>query len=106
MATVSRGNSDQIVEQIRTALEAYEGAHPNARVDLYRQNTVSVRIRVVDPDFLGVDKPTRHANVWNHLQGLPEDVVGDISMLLLLTPQEMKGSFSNLEFEDPVPSIL
>lgn len=60
----------------------------------------------MDASFQGLDKPGRHAKVWHYLQQLPEDVQGDVSMLLLLTPEETKMSFANLEFDDPVPSIL
>ena len=39
-------------------------------------------------------------------QEFPEDVQSDISLLLLLTPDETKASMVNFEFDDPLPSRL
>lgn len=106
MAVKVRGKSDKIIDDIVQALKAYQTANKKAKIDVYRQNPVSVRIRIVDPAFQSLDKPTRHSQVWRYLEQLPEDVQGDISMLLLLAPQEVKTSFANLEFEDPITSSL
>ncbi len=103
---IPRGKSDQIIEQIKGELEAYEAAHGNAKIDVYRQNPVSVRIRVIDPSLKGLDRPERHNKVWPYLEKLPEDVQSDISMLVLLTPDEVENSFANLEFDDPIQSVL
>jgi len=37
---------------------------------------------------------------------LPEEVLSQISLLVLLTPAEMKKSLANFEFEHPVPSTI
>jgi hypothetical protein len=75
-------------------------------VKAYRYNSASIRVRVVDPCFDGLDPARREAKVLKLLKQLPEDVQSDITMLLLLTPDEMSGSLLNLEFEDPSPSML
>jgi stress-induced morphogen len=103
---VLRGRSDQTIDRIIEALRAYEADHPRAQIDLYRQNSVSVRVRIVDPDFAGRNKVERSKIVWNYLRNLPEDVQADISMLVLLVPDETAMSFANLDFEDPIPSSL
>lgn len=103
---VPRGESDTTLKQIAEILEAYQADHDRAQVDVYRQNPVSVRIRIIDPDFRGLDKSQRHAAIWRLLEQLPEDVQADISMLVLLAPSEASTSLANLEFEDPVPSRL
>lgn len=103
---VSRGISDATLEQITAILKAYQAEHDRAQVDVYRQNSVSVRIRIIDPDFHGLERSQRHAVVWRLLEQLPEDVQADISMLVLLAPNEEASSIANLEFEDPVPSRL
>lgn len=103
---IPRGNSDVVIEKIIAALVAYERDHPRAQIDIYRQNSVSVRVRIIDPDFSGLGKPQRSRLAWNYLSALPEDVQSDISTVLLLTPDETKMSFANFEFEDPVPSKL
>lgn len=95
-----------ILEKIIEALELYESEHPHANIDLYRQNSVSVRIRIIDPDFSGLGKSQRSQIAWRYLGTLAEDVQSDISTVLLLTPDETTKSFANLEFNDPIPSRL
>jgi len=56
---IPRGNSDGIIDQIIAALDGYEADHARAQINLYRQNSVSVRVRIVDPDFAGQGKPQR-----------------------------------------------
>ena len=105
MITV-RKRSDGRISAIKKALQAYDAEHPNCRIDLYRQNSVSVKIRIIDPDFKGVDKGTRHDRVWKYLEDLSEELLSEISILLLLTPDETAGSFANEDFENPIPSRL
>ena len=87
-------------------LRAYEADHPRSAIDLYRQNPVSVRVRIVNPDFAGKRKGDRNRIVWTYLDELSDDMQSDISTLILLTPEETKMSFANFEFDDPVPSTL
>jgi stress-induced morphogen len=101
-----RGKSDETIDAIKAALAKYEGEHQGAQISLYRQNSVSVRVRIIDPSFDGKSKPERNDLVWKYLADLSDDEQSDISMLLLLTPSETKQSFANFEFEDPVPSKL
>jgi len=103
---VPRGTSDSVINSLKSALEAYSIHHAQALIDLYRQNRVSVRIRIIDPDFRGLERSERNRQVWNYLQGLPEEIQSDVSMLLLLTPEETDKSLGNVEFEDPLPSRL
>lgn len=103
---IPHDKSDSIVDQIKEALCDYDSEHPGARIDLYRQNSVSVRLRIVDPGFDGQSKPNRSAIVWQYLAKLPEDVQSDISMVLLLTPEEQPTSFANTMFDNPQPSRL
>lgn len=102
---VCRGTHDEVIDQIIEALRAYEVDHPKAQIDLYRQNPVSVRIRIIDPDFSRVTRPRRHEQIWKYLDELSEEVQSDISTILLLTPKESKLSFANFEFEEPVTSL-
>ena len=48
-----RGKSDEVIDRIVEALQEYQADHPGRRIDLYRQNAVSVRVRIVDPEFAG-----------------------------------------------------
>jgi hypothetical protein len=104
--SIPRGTSDDVLARITEALRSYEADHPRARIDLYRQNSVSVRVRIIDPDLARLSRPERHQLAWKYLDQVPDEVQSDISTLLLLTPEETKNSFANLEFEDPVPSKL
>lgn len=101
---ISRGESDPVIDRMMEAIRAYEADHPNARIVLYRQNPVSVRVRIIDPDLAGRNKIERSKEAWKYLDSLPDEVQSDFSSLILLAPAETKMSFANLEFEDPVPS--
>lgn len=103
---IHHGRSDGAMDEIVAALRAYEAAHSAAQIDLYRQNSVSVRIRVVDPELADLDRVSRHDEIWKFLDSLSEDRASEISMLLLLSPDEIDESFANIEFEDPLPSRL
>jgi hypothetical protein len=72
----------------------------------YRQNPFSLRARIIDPDFAGVGLAERHDAVWRLLEGLPEESQSQMSVLLLLTPEETAQSMANLEFDHPTPSDL
>ncbi len=104
--TIPRGKSDEVIDKIMAALRTYEADHPRAQIDLYRQDSVSVRVRIIDPDFAGQGKPQRSQQAWKYLGQLPEEEQSDISTVLLLTPDETKMSFANFEFNDPIPSKL
>src|SRR5262249_33552059 len=70
---VTCGQSDDIIDKIILALRVYEADHPRAQIDLYRQNPVSVRLRIIDSDFGGQGKPQRSQQVWRYLGQLPEE---------------------------------
>ena len=101
-----RGTSDSSLQAVKDAIEGYEKKHPGAEVVVYRQSLVSIRVRIVDPDFAGMNKGDRHNTVWHLLDELPEDVQSQVSVLLLLAPEETKMSFANYDFEHPLPSGL
>ena len=98
-----RGVSDEILDQVIAVLRKYESDHPDAVIDLYRQNSVSIQMRIMDPAFRGMSKKQRNDLVWDYLDTLADEAQGDISMLVLLDPSEREKSFSNLEYEDPFP---
>ena len=103
---ISRGTTDEILEEIRTVLISYLRDHPSAMIDLYRHNSASVRVRIIDPDFSAMSRKDRNNLVWKYLDPISDDAQADISMLVLLAPKEVEKSMGNLEFEDPVPSGL
>jgi stress-induced morphogen len=106
MSIAVRGTGDSFTDQVLDALGNYESLHPGAEIEVYRRNSVSIRVRIVDPEFLGISRSERHEIVWRFLEKLPEEVQSQVSLLLLLTPEETKTSFANLEFDNPIPSSL
>lgn len=97
---------DKLLKAIVTALDQYQANHPGAEIEAYRQNSVSVRIRIVDPSFKGQSRAEREDDVWAALNQLPDETVAEVSLLLLLTPDEAKKSFANQEFDNPIPSWI
>jgi hypothetical protein len=77
-----------------------------AEVRAYQQNSRSIRARVIDPRFEGKSFTERERLVLPYLASLPIDVQADVTMLLLLTPDEVGESLVNLEFEQPLQSQL
>ncbi len=83
------------------------------RVDSYRYNSASIRVRVIDPRFDGLKIEKRHAMIEPHLDQLPERTQADIISLFALAPSELEQKpetlrqfVKNVEFDDPSPSIL
>jgi hypothetical protein len=83
------------------------------RVDAYRYNSASIRVRVIDPRFEGLPVEERDAMVEPHLSQLPERTQADIMNLFTFAPSELRQSpktlrefLQNAEFDDPSPSIL
>src|SRR5207237_73626 len=75
--------------------------------EVYRYNSASIRVRVVSSRFAKQDRVERSEWVYPILEeNLPEDTWQDITMILLLTPDEMSESLTNMEFEKPTPSRL
>ncbi len=99
-------DEDEEVRAILNVLESHKISHPDTEIVSYRQNSGSIRIRIIDPDFRKLDKALRHDQVWEILEQLPEDIQSQITVLLLLTPEEVKTSFANMDFENPIPSRL
>jgi len=97
---------DPVLRRIVDALDAYATAHPDAVIEAYRHNSVSVRIRILSSEFAGRSRAEREEEVWAALEKLPDETVSEVSLLLLLTPEEAKNSFASSEFDDPIPSKL
>jgi hypothetical protein len=95
--------TDQAVRKIQDALRRhYQPLHPQARIDVYRYNSASIRIRVIDPDFKDKDMTERDDEVWVILKKhVPTPPLDEVNLILLLTPAETKTSLMNQEFENP-----
>ncbi len=104
MAT--RGNnSDRSVQHVLQVLRSQYGTqHAKAKIEAYRYNSASIRIRIIDPDFKGLSLIERESLIDSILDTLPEDIRAEITLLLLLTPAERKRSLGSMTFDDPTPS--
>ena len=98
---------DPCAHQIEQLLKArYVAQHRKAKVKAYRYNSASIRVRIINPDFAGQTIPERENAVWSILDTLPEDVRSEITVLLLVTPEESKTSLMSMEFDHPTSSKL
>ncbi len=83
------------------------------RVDAYRYNAASLRVRVVDSRFESLPRDERDTIVEPFIDQLPAVTQSDIVTLVLLAPSEFeqasttfRESMLNSEFENPSPSML
>ncbi len=87
--------------------------HKFEKVDAYRYNSASIRVRVIDPHFEGLSQEKRDAMVEPYLEQLPERTQADIMSLFTFAPSELQQTPSsfrefllNTEFDHPSPSML
>jgi len=100
MAKILRGSQDAMVKGLKKALKAYEDQFPGSSGALYRQNRADVRVRIIDERFAGMSRWRRHNQVWKFLADIVgDDIISEVSTLILLPPTELKSSFANLDFE-------
>ena len=83
------------------------------KVDAYRYNSASIRVRVIDGRFEGVPAEKRERMLEPYLKQLPERTQADIMSLFTFAPSELKETqkasreaLLNAEFDDPSPSML
>lgn len=100
---VKKNNRDKCLRQLVGVLEEFDKRHPKSEIDAYRYSDVSVRVRIVSPHFKGQSRAEREEEIWELLSHIPEDVVAELSLLLLLAPEEKAKSLANFEFENPTP---
>lgn len=76
------------------------------RVDAYRLNPASIRIRIIDPKFEGKKGSERQDLVFPVIDKLPKRTREDILLLLTLAPSEVgkvnRHALINLEFDNPL----
>jgi stress-induced morphogen len=101
---IPRGASDSAVGEVIQKLGRYQADHPAAEIEVYRQNQASIRVRVIDPAFRTLSRSERSKMVWPLLRELPEETLSEVSMVLLISPEEKETSMVSREFDDPLPS--
>lgn len=98
-------------ETTRTLYQAIRKAFPEVPDDIervvYRYNPVAIRVKVVSKRFEGKDTDQRERMVMRALKTVPSNIVDDITMLLMFTPEEEnEPHLLSEEFEDPNGSRL
>jgi stress-induced morphogen len=92
---------------VKSALDQYEQQFRGAEAALYRQNSGSIRVRVIDDRFAGMPKSRRHDLAWQFLADrVGDEAMSEVSLLLLLPRSELGSSLMNVEFEHPTDSRL
>jgi hypothetical protein len=83
------------------------------RVDAYRYNSASIRVRVIDSRFEGMSREQRDALVEAQLDKLPPETQRDIVTLFTFAPSELVQTpatssefMLNTEFDNPRPAML
>lgn len=103
-AKKKKTNETEVIEDfLRKELHVYSQDYPPKA---YRYNPASIRVRVVSELFRGKSRGEREDMVLPLIRKLPKRIQEDITVLLLVPPEELKESLMNLEFEHPSPSVL
>lgn len=91
-------------EKIKTARtrrleKSFRARFPGTEV--YESDPYSIRLRIVDERFRGLNQVERERLVWPLLMALPEPIQQDMSIVLLLAEEELATSTMNRVFENP-----
>ena len=92
---------DRVLEGVRDALSQFKLAHPKAKIDCYRQSKSNIRLRVIDESYAGQLIKSRHQSLWKVLENLSLEDRNQVTLMVLLTPEETADSIVNYEFENP-----
>jgi len=107
MARIARGAHDPVVDALLGALNDYEGQFSGSEGSSTVRIPAPFACESSTAALPGMPRSRRHDDVWQFLsQRLDEDVMSEVSTLLLLPPAELGRPWRNMEFEDPVPSSL
>lgn len=94
--------TDRGLREFKVATEGYVRSSPRAQVTLVREDEFLIRLRIVDPAFHRLSNEQRIQRVWPYLENLPDDILNELSVLLLVSPKEAKSPFSRQGFEQPL----
>lgn len=86
--------------------EKFPGYSEEFPPEAYRHNSVSIRVRLVHDEFRDTTRSAREQRVLPIIRTLAEETQQDITVLLLLAPNEVESSMMNVEFEHPVESRI
>lgn len=101
--------NDAETDFVRARAEHWLQSHGfvSARVDVYRKIPGhSIRVRIVHSRFTDRLIEDRDRMTDGLLSDVPEEIDRDITLVLLLGPEELEADFMNAEFDNPVPAYL
>lgn len=101
---VPYGDCDPTLESICRLLSRYSEQHPGSRCEAYRRNPWSIRILVEDPGVETLDSWVRTDRVWDLIDDLSEEVLMEVSLLIVVTPKERAADINAVEFDHPLPA--
>lgn len=110
MSKLLLGAIEPNLQVLKEILDDYEVDHPGSTAIFYRYNSVSIRIKIIDPAFEGLNEIERERIAYAYLDKLPDEIAEDVTLLLLFTPKELASptlspiALTNLEFDEPKPS--
>jgi hypothetical protein len=107
MATITRGSHDVSAQKVKDILDDYEREHSGAAAEVFRLDTYSIWIRIIDERFKGWSRGKRHHTAWPFIADrLTDDEIQEVAFLLLLSPDERPESIMSAEFDNPMPSVF
>ena len=108
MPWVAKKVQDESTAQLFAALKrAFSDLPDEPDLVVYRYNPVAIRVRIISPKFRGKSMAEREEMVNKAFKSLPPEVIEDITMQFMLTPEEARRPTLLLrEFDDPVDSHL
>ncbi len=112
MSTTMTPSWDSMRTEESRMVERELGKHFE-RVDAYRYNSASLRVRVLDPRFENRTREARDRAVERQIAKLPDDIQREIVAIFCFAPSEIQDPHKNFraftlnsEFESPSPSRL
>jgi stress-induced morphogen len=100
---------DEATKSVQTLAKGWLKGHgfTRAKVEVYRRMPGrSIRVRIVDSKFSGKLMADRVRMTEGLLDDVPEEIDREITLVLLLGPNELKTHLMNAEFENPTPVRL
>jgi stress-induced morphogen len=101
-----KDSADDVLNKVKDALQPYVDRHNQVEVVIRRQGRYAIRVRIINPAFAGLSRSERHEAIWAYLESLPESILSDVSLLLLLTPEEAAQPLADFAFDDTVANRL
>jgi len=100
MLANSKKPPDEPLEEILHVLAPYGASHGQASLEAHREDAFSVFVRIIDPDFKGMEDFDRLEVIRTYLKPLSLIAWNHLGTVLLLTPAEARKSLENQDFEN------